>query len=345
MANIANIDTFNEKEKYSEEEIDRRMKVMFPRRSKLSYSEKREKVIQRMNEEYHYKYEEYLDFSNNRLILFDIELIRRKKAQFLDTKIKELRGLPENSKLSDSEILDIILDGMNDSETFIMNNPPGKNKQPTNKQPINKQPINKQPINESLVSFLDESTKQSIRDLSTQASSVCEGFSVFEERWIKKEYYDINYLPNSNKQPEIYFIYGKYFAYNYSNDTKTYCFTQSKSFSKDEYKIDIINKSEHFKEEYGLCFCGKKIEEYNKICKPGEMMCRECMEETKKLYKLDKNILINIHGRACKRLKDNKYYCLGKITDNYKTVKLCSTNFMCNSCKLINNNLDYYNIK
>ena len=40
MANIANIDTFNEKEKYSEEEIDRRMKVMFPRRSKLSYSEK-----------------------------------------------------------------------------------------------------------------------------------------------------------------------------------------------------------------------------------------------------------------------------------------------------------------
>ena len=87
-------------------------------------------------------------------------------------------------------------------------------------------------------------------------------------------------------------------------------------------------------------FVAKKL----KNIMPGEMMCRECMEETKKLYNLDKNILINIHGRACKRLKDNKYYCLGKITDNYKTVKLCSSNFMCNSCKLINNNLDYYNI-
>ena len=343
MANIANIDIFNEKEKYSEDEIDRRMKTMFPRRSKLSYSEKREKVIQRMNEEYHYKYEEYLDFSNNRLILFDIELIRRKKAQFLDGKIKELRRLPENSKLSDSEIRDIILDDMNDSETFIIYNPPDKTKQLINKENIKL--INKENINQSLQSILDESTKQSIRDLSTEGTSVNECFSVVEEKWIKKEYYDINYLPNSNKQPKIYFIYGNYFAYNYPNDTQTYCFTQSKSFSKDEYNIDIINKSEHFKEEYGLCFCGKKIEEYNKICKPGEMMCRECMEETKKLYKLDKNILINIHGRACKRLKDNKYYCLGKITDNYKTVKLCSTNFMCNSCKLINNNLDYYNIK
>ena len=332
MANIANIDIFNEKEKYSEDEIDRRMKTMFPRRSKLSYSEKREKVIQRMNKEYNYKYEEYLDFSNNRLILFDIESIRRKKAQFLDTKIKELRGLPENSKLSNSEILDIILDGMNDSETFIINNP---------------QEITKPPIDESPDPISDESTKQSIRDLSTQASSVCEGFSVFEEKWIKKEYYDINYLPNSNKQPEIYFTYGKYFAYNYSNDTKTYCFTQSKSFSEDECNIEIINKSKNYKEEYGLCFCGNEIKEYNKICRPGEMMCRECMEETKKLYNLDKNILINIHGRACKRLKDNdnKYYCLGKIKDNYKTVKLCSSNFMCKSCQLINNNLDYYKIK
>ena len=332
MANIANIDIYNEKEKYSEDEIDRRMKTMFPRRSKLSYSEKREKVIQRMNEEYHYKYEEYLDFSNNRLILFDIELIRRKKAQFLDTKIKELRGLPENSKLSNSEILDIILDGMNDSETFIINNP---------------QEITKPPIDESPDPISDESTKQSIRDLSTQASSVCEGFSVSEEKWINKEYYDINYLPNSNKQPEIYFTYGKYFAYNYSNDTKTYCFTQSKSFSEDECNIEIINKSKNYKEEYGLCFCGNEIKEYNKICRPGEMMCRECMEETKKLYNLDKNILINIHGRACKRLKDNdnKYYCLGKIKDNFKTVKLCSSNFMCKSCQLINNNLDYYNIK
>ena len=332
MANIDNIDIYNEKEKYSEDEIDRRMKVMFPRRSKLSYSEKREKVIQRMNKEYNCEYEEYLDFSNNRLILFDIELIRRKKAQFLDTKIKELRGLPENSKLSNSEILDIILDGMNDSETFIIYNPPENNKQPPDESPD---------------SIIDESTKQSIRDLSTQASSVCEGFSVFEEKWIKKEYYDINYLPNSNKQPEIYFTYGKYFAYNYSNDTKTYCFTQSKSFSKDEDNIEIINKSKNYKEEYGLCFCGNEIKEYNKICRPGEMMCRECMEETKKLYNLDKNILINIHGRACKRLKDNdnKYYCLGKIKDNYKTVKLCSSNFMCKSCQLINNNLDYYKIK
>ena len=41
MANIDNIDIYNEKEKYSEDEIDRRMKVMFPRRSKLSYREKR----------------------------------------------------------------------------------------------------------------------------------------------------------------------------------------------------------------------------------------------------------------------------------------------------------------
>ena len=332
---MANIDNIDKKEKYSEEEIDRRMKVMFPRRSKLSYSEKREKVIQRMNEEYHYKYEEYLDFSNNRLILFDIELIRRKKAQFLDGKIKELRRLPENSKLSDSEIRDIILDGMNDSETFIIYNPPDRTKQL----------INKENINQSLQSILDESTKQSIRDLSTEATSVNECFSVVEEKWIKKEYYDINYLPNSNKQPKIYFIYGNYFAYNYPNDTQTYCFTQSKSFSKDEDNIEIINKSKNYKEEYGLCFCGNEIKEYNKICRPGEMMCRECMEETKKLYNLDKNILINIHGRACKRLKDNKYYCLGKIKDNYKTVKLCSSNFMCKSCQLINNNLDYYKIK
>jgi len=27
-----------------------------------------------------------------------------------------------------------------------------------------------------------------------------------KKKWINKKYYDINYLPNSNKQPEIYFI-------------------------------------------------------------------------------------------------------------------------------------------
>ena len=338
---MANIDIYNGKEKlYTEEEIDRRMKAMFPRRSKLTYREKREKVIQKMNEEYHYNYEEYLDFSNNKLILFDIGLIKRKKKEFLDGKIKELERLPEYSELSSSQILDIILDSMNDSETYEVIIYNQIDREETKQLIVN----NKANINQSQISILDESTKQSIRDQSTVASSVNECFSVVEEKWIKREYYDINYFPNINYLPKIYFKYDKYFAYNYPNDTQTYCFTQSKSFSKDDY-IGIINKSKNFKEEYGLCFCGKKINECNKICKTGEMMCRECMEETKKLYKLDKNILINIHGRVCKRLNDNKYYCLGKIEDNYKTVKLCSSSFMCNSCKLINKYLDYYNIK
>lgn len=326
---------YKEKEKlYNEDEIDRRIKRKFPRRSKLSYSERRELVIQEMNKEYDYQYENYLDFQNNTLIIINIKSIRDGKEKFLNKEVKKRKTLSEYTKLSDSDIRDIILGEMNDSEYYEITDFPELPKNSI---------VSTKRNQDSIFSTNVSSESTAPTDESTQVSSQHDHVTVNEKRMINCKLYDINYVPKSEKNPEYIFKYENYFAYKYQNDNKTYSFTQSKYFSKDE-NLSIKEKSKNYNELYGLCFCGKEIKEYNLICAPDQIMCKECMEETNRLYNLGKDCLINIHGRVCKKLDDNRYYCIGKFIDKkYKRTLICMNNkFMCNSCKFINDNINYY---
>ena len=323
---------------FSEEQIDRKINEIFvKRRSKLIYREKREKAIKELNKKYNLKYEDDLDFQNCKLILFDINAIQNSIERKLQQEVEKRKKEEKYSQMKDSDIRDIILEENNDSEYY---------------EKIRLLPENKiNNINDTSKSIMDKTLlKESIA--STNDASSFNKYTIYEEKWIQLKLYDINYFPTSVKNPESIFEYNnkfkKYHAFEYKDDYKTYSLTQSKFFSKDNDYLILKKETKNFNEEYGLCFCGKKIEEYNKYCSPDQMICKDCIKETKEIYGLDKSsLLINIHGRICKKLKEkNKdilYYCLGKFTNNIKQITICYPgDIMCKSCKFINDNINYY---
>ena len=138
----------------------------------------------------------------------------------------------------------------------------------------------------------------------------------------------------------------KYTAYSYNNDLNTYNFAISQKILNTYKMDDIITKGktiDNFNSEYGLCFCGKNIEK-DIYCKPGQMICKNCMEKNKEYYGLNKHksALININGRVACKFKDGLYHCLGKFeVDNI--IKNCvDKEFCCKACGELNKNIEYY---
>ena len=158
--------------------------------------------------------------------------------------------------------------------------------------------------------------------------------------YLERKLYDILLKRHNTLQPEKYKLGHNQYKYAYDNNTNTYCITISKILNKNnEIKAqkDIIQDKNYYK-SFGLCFCGKFIEEFKMKCAPNQFMCKECMKINKAQYNLDKNYLINMNGRVAKKQKGS-YYCCGLFKSDLKT---CGDKFTCKSCNLLNLYSKYY---
>lgn len=185
--------------------------------------------------------------------------------------------------------------------------------------------------------FIQEKTNPNFTSLN-------EKFKTFNEAkqnyYLERKLYDILLKRHNTLQPEKYKLGHNQYKYAYDNNTNTYCITISKILNKNnEIKAqkDIIQDKNYYK-SFGLCFCGKFIEEFKMKCAPNQFMCKECMKINKAQYNLDKNYLINMNGRVAKMHKGS-YYCYGLFTSDFKT---CGIKFTCKSCNLLNLYSKYY---
>ena len=177
------------------------------------------------------------------------------------------------------------------------------------------------------------------------------------EFWAKNLFFDIAGLPDDKiinlKKITFkdYYSCRQHTAFLYENNLKTYFFTICQKLIS-ACKIENITPitagsidKKNFKKEFGLCFCHKYIEEFDIKCKPGEMICKECMEDNKEIYHLSnhKSILININGRVSSNaFKDKMFHCLGKFMIG-KEIKNCIPGeFTCFACQKLNESKDYY---
>ena len=327
-----------------EEEITKRIKVLQITNSLLQYRELREIALQEMNKK------DCFNFQNNTIQLIDINKIRKAKKADLEKKISEIK----DPKMSHDEKLLKILDDMNSSETIEY----GENNIETNKGQESSNTENAfvqiQEKNEIIMSSKVKDKSLSIEDStydqtgkSTRAET---GIEIKHDFWIKNEYYDLSEYSKDKKGIKIEKIKGKdnkeNMAFIYQNDLNTYYFTISqKLFNFYELKTITPEKKDELDKETGLYFCGKKIEQFNKICKPNEMMCKDCMKKNKEIYHLDnhRSALININGRVCTNsFKDKQFRCYGKFIDD-KVIKNCIVGeFICNACKELSKNEKYY---
>jgi len=222
--------------------------------------------------------------------------------------------------------------------------------------------------------ILDEMNTSSESDDKVYDDSNCDSFSEQDEAstyyssynlidqsdekvkyWIKYKLYDNivdynNKNKNKIKLPKLIQLDEEKHYYLYLNKLKTYHYIKSvflgcnKSINDVKYDLDECKLNESF----GLFFCGKNIEYNNEniICSPNKMICKACMEKNKRRYNLESNYLININGRAAKKIKDkNKekgFHCFGHFLIGKIQIENCIDKFCCESCKLLNKHQNYY---
>ena len=311
-------------------EIDKIIKSLPKDQSRKSYTEKRKIALKQLN------LQESLDLQNSTIIIFNIGKIRKARENSIEKKILEI----PDTNLNYEEKLFKVLNDLNSSESYEI-----EVKEEENKDEM-------QPVDYSV-----DQSKSGISD-STMDSSMQKSYietpNKAEQFWIKNKYYDnaINVKANLKKK-YIKELEKEYCVFFYDDNFRTYNFAISQCFcellSYKIPKIEIMN--DQYKEEYGLCFCGREINEYNKKCSPNEMMCDECMKKNKEIYELSKNnfakhILININGRVCiNNFEDKKYHCLGKFFKG-KEIKCCVTRELsCKACESLDKIKTYYGNK
>ena len=318
-----NIDLINK-----ELEIDKIIKLQTKKESRLPYRKRRELALKQLNET---NVNEYLNLMNNDIILFDIDKIREEKEKFIQRELEKLK----DSKMTDYEKRLKILNELNSSDEF-----------------------KKEEIIESSNQNLIETLESIDFQLDSKPSNINStnytsykysnyvGQSDDIESSQREVYYDITenieFCNNLKMKREVTKNNQNIFLYD-DKDLKTYYFViNQKLLQKEPSTINIKNKN--FKKEYGLCFCGKEIKEYNKNCKPNEMMCADCMIENKKIYKLDhlKDVLININGRAC-TIRKGKYHCFGKfLLDDNEKRNCFDDYYTCAACEQLYKIKNYY---
>ena len=311
-------------------EIDKIIKSLPKDQSRKSYSEKRKIALKQLN------LQESLDLQNSKIIIFNIGKIRKARENCIEKKIL---AIPDTN-LNYEEKLFKVLNDLNSSESYEI-----EVKEEENKDEM-------QPVDHS-VDQSKSGISESTMDSSMQKSYI-ETPNKAEQFWIKNKYYDnaINVKANLKKK-YIKELEKEYCVFFYDDNFRTYHFAISQCFcellSYKIPKIEIMN--DQYKEEYGLCFCGREIKEYNKKCSPNEMMCDECMKKNMEIYELSKNkyakhILININGRVCiNNFEDKKYHCLGKFYKG-KEIKCCVPGeFSCKACQSLDKIKTYYGNK
>lgn len=328
-----------------EEEIDTRIKMLPRALSNLKYIEKRKIIINQINKNSNGRIiKESLDLPNNKIKLFNLGNIRKNRQEFLEneiSKIKDTNKTPYEKKL-------IVLNQLNSSETYEYEEK--KEDDINNQQNILNVSGDYSIPNQSTIDVTLSVTDSSTMDIS-QSQIYLKNEDPKIQSWIKNQYYDIiekSEIKGKIEPKKLSFKDNKneYIAFLYDDNLTTYNFTVSKYFG--DYKIlTKEKKDDKFKKEYGLIFCNKKIDKYKKNCKPDEMICDECMEKNLKLYNLNKeeHALINIKGRVSfNNLEDKKFHCLGKFSVD-KDIYLCSTNFSCKACNILDEMKSYYNKK
>lgn len=316
-------------------EIDKIIKSLPKDQSRKSYTEKRKIALKQLN------LQESLDLQNSTIIIFNIGKIRKARENSIEKKILEI----PDTNLNYEEKLFKVLNDLNSSESYEIEVKEEENKEDTTKEEM-------QPVDYS-VDQSKSGISESTMDSSMQKSYI-ETPNKAEQFWIKNKYYDnaINVKANLKKK-YIKELEKEYCVFFYDDNFRTYNFAISQCFcellSYKIPKIEIMN--DQYKEEYGLCFCGREINEYNKKCSPNEMMCDECMKKNKEIYELSKNnfakyILININGRVCiNNLEDKKYHCLGKFSKGKETKCCVPGEFSCKACQSLDKIKTYYGNK
>ena len=309
-------------------EIAKIIKIQTKKESRLPYRKRRELALKQLNET---NVNEYLNFMNNDIILFDIDKIEEEKEKFIQRELEKLK----DSKMAYYEKRLKILNELNSSDELKM------------EEIIESSNQNLIETLESIDFQLDSkpSNINSTNYTSYKYSNYV-GQSDDIESSQREVYYDITenieFCNNLKMKREVTKNNQNIFLYD-DKDLKTYYFViNQKLLQKEPSTINIKNKN--FKKEYGLCFCGKEIKEYNKNCKPNEMMCVDCMIENKKIYKLDhlKDVLININGRAC-TIRKGKYHCFGKfLLDDNEKRNCFDDYYTCAACEQLYKIKNYY---
>ena len=329
-------------------EIDKIIKSLPKDQSRKSYTEKRKIALKQLN------LQESLDLQNSTIIIFNIGKIRKARENSIEKKILEI----PDTNLNYEEKLFKVLNDLNSSESYEIEVKEEENKDESMEKSaeLSKTKDTTKEEMKSVDHSVDQSKSgisESTMDSSMQKSYI-ETPNKAEQFWIKNKYYDkaINVKANLKKK-YIKELEKEYCVFFYDDNFRTYNFAISQCFcellSYKIPKIEIMN--DQYKEEYGLCFCGREINEYNKKCSPNEMMCDECMKKNKEIYELSKNnfakhILININGRVCiNNLEDKKYHCLGKFSKGKETKCCVPGEFSCKACQSLDKIKTYYGNK
>ena len=272
-------------------------------------------------------YSNFIDFPNSKINIIDIIKIRN----FIEKKIKEKADLIKEKNLSIQQKILITLNECNSSSESIDLPEPGTSKESNNDNYNNS-------------SFFDD---VSTADLSSYSSVQLDDKNKY---YIEYKLYD--YITNCNKSkesklPQIKQLDQDKIYYLYLNKLITYYFTMSANLGNNKpINYEVYDSDEcKLNELYGLFFCGKIIEYNNEttICGPNKMICKKCMEKNKKRYNLKDKYLININGRAAKRIKDGDkgFRCFGHFFFGKIQIEICNK-FCCMGCQLLNNYANYY---
>ena len=246
----------------------------------------------------------FIDLPSNKISLFD----QRKIREYFEDQIDEKANSIKRENLSPLEKRLMILDEMNtstDSDDKIYND-------------------------DSDSTYDEISTRYSSYSLLNQSDEKVKYYIEY------KLYDNISDYNNKNKikLPQIVQIDEGKFYYFYLNTLKTHFYTKSaflgdsKSIIEENYDLDECKLNESL----GLFFCGKTIEYNNEktICAPNTMICKKCMEKNKKRYNLGNKYLININGRAAKKIqdgdKDKGFHCFGHFLIDNKQMILSAGN-------------------
>ena len=190
--------------------------------------------------------------------------------------------------------------------------------------------------------FIQEKTNPNFISFNNKESKI---FNPTRNNYLlKNKLYD-NLLKHHNTlRPENYKLGHDKCIYAYPNNTNTYCITISERFNKNKEakaQKDLIQDKNYY-ESFGLCFCGKFIEELKMKCAPNQFMCKECMEINKEKYNLSEKYLINMNGRVARNQKGS-YHCYGLfVVKKDSEFEICGVKFSCESCNLLNNYSKYY---
>ena len=116
------------------------------------------------------------------------------------------------------------------------------------------------------------------------------------------------------------------------------------------YIVKNLNPENKLDPIMDLFFCYKNINDLNcdccleKICRPGNCICKNCMKINQKYHNLDEYQLINKAGRVCK-FSENMFHCYcryKKILNNGFNKNYICQSEICDACFDLNKIINYY---